>query len=94
MFETIKEESVREAFKRVNVRETTGPDGLSGWILKTCSEQLAVVFGKQFNWSMMASKVPLLWKTSIVCPVPKRSNPKTLNNFHPVAVTSPSSEMF
>ena len=63
-------------FKRVITRKATGPDGLSGRILKTCSEQLAVIFGKRFNWSTVASKVPLLWETSTVCSVPTRGNPK------------------
>ena len=49
MFEEIEEEKVREMLKKVKARKATGNDGVCGRILKTCSEQFAIVFGKLFN---------------------------------------------
>ena len=43
---------------------------------------------KLFNWSVMASKVNLLWKTSIIYLVYDRSNPKALRDFRQEAPTS------
>ena len=40
-----------------------------------------------FNWSLQACVIPNMWKTSILVPVPKKSNPKELNDLRPVALT-------
>ncbi|KAI3375437.1 hypothetical protein L3Q82_021922 [Scortum barcoo] len=36
----------------------------------------------------MQERIPVLWKTSCVVPVPKKATPSGLNNFRPVALTS------
>ena len=41
-----------------------------------------------FNLSLSLERVPALWKTSCVVPVPKTSHPREPNHFRPVALTS------
>ncbi|KAI4875880.1 hypothetical protein NFI96_009457 [Prochilodus magdalenae] len=41
-----------------------------------------------FNMSLKLRRVPQLWKTSCVVPVPKTQHPKDLNSYRPVALTS------
>uniref|UniRef100_A0AAZ3SP39 LIM and calponin homology domains 1 n=1 Tax=Oncorhynchus tshawytscha TaxID=74940 RepID=A0AAZ3SP39_ONCTS len=41
-----------------------------------------------FQSSLDQQHVPVLWKNSIIIPIPKASNPSVLNDYHPVAFTS------
>ena len=61
---------------------------ISGRLLKTCCRGLSGVFFGLFNRSLAQHSVPALWKSSIICPVPKHSNPTCNNDFRPVALTS------
>ncbi|KAK3569833.1 hypothetical protein QTP86_005863 [Hemibagrus guttatus] len=56
----ISEHNVRKAFRRVNTRKAAGPDGITGWVLKTCADQLAPVFTEIFNLSLEQSMIPIL----------------------------------
>ncbi|KAK0145761.1 RNA-directed DNA polymerase from mobile element jockey [Merluccius polli] len=69
-------------------KEGPGPDGISPRLLKDCADQLCGVFRHLFNLSLSLEKVPALWKTSCVVPVPKTPRPKEPNHFRPVALTS------
>ncbi|KAI3375647.1 hypothetical protein L3Q82_003961 [Scortum barcoo] len=60
-----------------------GPDSI------TCADQLCGIFGYTFNLSLKLGRVPQLWKTSCIIPVPKTPHPaKELNSYRPVALTS------
>ena len=65
-----------------------GPDNICGHTLKTCAKQLSPPFHDIFNKSLEAQHVPEVWKDAIVVPVPKSNNPKTLNDFRLVVLTS------
>ena len=77
-----------KCFKKCNPKKSAGPDHIGGRLLKTCADQLGPIFYFLFNMSIGQQIVPLLWKQSTVVPVAKISNPKTLNDFRPVALTS------
>ncbi|KAI3368493.1 hypothetical protein L3Q82_025503, partial [Scortum barcoo] len=66
----------------------TGPDGITPRILKTCASQLSPVLGHLYNLSLSQEKVPMLWKTSCLVPVPKKSRPSDPADYRPVALTS------
>lgn len=65
-----------------------GPDGISSRLLKTCADQLCGILLYMFDLSLKLGKVPQLWKTSCVVPVPKTSRPKDFGDYRPVALTS------
>ncbi|TWW54569.1 RNA-directed DNA polymerase from mobile element jockey [Takifugu flavidus] len=79
---------VRKALKKNRARKATGPDGISSRLLKSCADQLCGIFSHTFNLSLRLGRVPQLWKTSCIVPVPKTPHPKELNSYRPVALTS------
>ncbi len=85
---TVSEDEVRRALKRVNIRKATGPDGITGRVLRSCADQLAGLFTSIFNESLATSVVPTSFKKSIIIPVPKNNKPSCLNDYRPVALTS------
>lgn len=82
------EEEVSSVFSHINPHKASGPDGVSGKLLKVCSSQLCNVFTKLFQLFFDAHFVPRVWKTSTIIPVPKKANASILNDFRPVALTS------
>lgn len=62
---------VRRYFKRINPRKVPGPDGIPGWTLKVCADQLADVFTDIFNLSLLQSVVLTCFKKTTIVPVPK-----------------------
>ena len=60
----------------------------TGRTLKFCADQLSGVFQHLFQTSLDTASIPTVWKTSTVIPIPKTNNPKQLNDFRPVALTS------
>uniref|UniRef100_A0A674MTI7 Catenin alpha-2 n=1 Tax=Takifugu rubripes TaxID=31033 RepID=A0A674MTI7_TAKRU len=79
---------VRKALKKNRARKATGPDGISSRLLRSCADQLCGIFSHMFNLSLKLGRVPQLWKTSCIVPVPKTPHPKELNSYRPVALTS------
>ncbi|KAI5100278.1 hypothetical protein C0J45_9264 [Silurus meridionalis] len=84
---SLTEAQVRLELRKIKVRKAAGPDGISSRLLKTCADQLCGMLYK-FDQSLELGKVPQLWKTSCVVPVPKTSNPKDFGHYRPVALTS------
>lgn len=85
---TIKESEVLQLFRKCNSRKSSGPDNICGRVIKHCAEQLAPVFTDLFRSSFNLHKVPTLWKTSIIIPVPKTQRPTGPNDYRPIALTS------
>ncbi|XP_049901791.1 uncharacterized protein LOC126391221 [Epinephelus moara] len=78
---------VRDQLKKIKTRKAAGPDGISSRLLKSCVDQLYGIVETIFNLSLRLGRVPQLWKTSCVVPVPK-THPKDFSSFRPVALTS------
>ena len=80
-------EVVESVFLKLKTKKAVGPDNISGRLLKQCAAQLCQVFSFLFSWSLRECCVPKLWKTSVICPVPKNNRPTALNDYRPVALT-------
>lgn len=80
--------TVENVLRKINPRKACGPDNIGGRILRMCCEELSYVFSTLFSWSLRDCIVPSLWKTSVICPVPKNRSPSELNDYRPVALTS------
>ncbi len=91
---TVSEDEVRRELRRVNVRKAAGPDGITGRVLRSCADQLAVFFTSIFKESLATSVVPTPFKKSVIIPVPKNSKPSCLNDYCPVALTSTVMKVF
>ncbi len=59
---TVSEDEVRRELKRVNVRKAAGPDGITGRVMRACTDQLAGLFTSIFNESFATSVVPTSFK--------------------------------
>ncbi|KAL0187591.1 hypothetical protein M9458_014690, partial [Cirrhinus mrigala] len=57
-------------------------------VLKDCALQLSGVLHHVFNLSLSLQRVPVMWKTSCLVPVPKTPRPSDLKDYRPVALTS------
>ncbi|KAM3860001.1 uncharacterized protein ACN63O_016557 [Diretmus argenteus] len=57
-------------------------------MLKACAAVLGEPLKHIFDLSLRLGRVPTLWKTSCLIPVPKKPHPSELNDFRPVALTS------
>ncbi len=90
---TLSEDKVQRELRRVNVRKLAGPDGITGRVLRSCADQLAL-FTSIFNEFLATSVVPTSFKKSVIIPVPKNSKPSCLNDYHPVALTSTVMKVF
>ena len=64
------------------------PDNISGLLLKICASELCDIYCRVCNWSLKECSIPSAWKSSIICPVPKKKSPAILNDYRPVTLTS------
>ena len=83
---TVTTGQVKRQLEKLHQQKAAGPDGISPWVLKTCASQLFPVLGHLYTLSQ--EKVPLLWKTSCLVPVFKKSRPSDPADYTPVALTS------
>ncbi|KAI7804208.1 putative RNA-directed DNA polymerase from mobile element jockey-like [Triplophysa rosa] len=83
----VEEHDVRRTMRAVNPRKATGPDGVSGQVLRDCAGQLAGVFTKIFNQCISQAVVPSCLKTFTIIPIPKKNTISCLNDYRPVALT-------
>ncbi len=84
----IREDDVRQVFKKNKRRKAPGPDGVTPVCLKSCADQLAPIFTQIFNRSLEQCEVPSCLKRSTIIPVPKKPKMTGLNDYRPVALTS------
>jgi len=77
------------------IRSTSpGPEGIPSWMYKTCAVELGPVVAKLVNFSLTQCRVPLVWKTAHITPVPKTSPVTGAGDLQPISVTSILSRTF
>ncbi len=74
---TVSEDEVRRTLKRVNVRKVAGPDGITGRVLRSCADQLAVCSLQ----SLMSPLLPLWFPP----PLKNLSSSLCLRTINPLA---------
>ena len=84
----ITEDDVLKTFSKIKINKACGPDKLSGRVLRLGKSALASIFQQIFQQSLNEGYVPTKWKLSEIIPLPKKPQPKVLNDFRPVALTS------
>ena len=53
-----------------------------------CADELTTAFTDIFNRSLKEFRVPAYFKSTLIIPVPKKSNIRCLHDYRPVALTS------
>lgn len=79
---------IKALFNQVCKRKSTGPDGISTFLLKMFAEELTPAWCPIFQTSIDLLKVPAIWKKATIIPIPKKSCPMENNEYRPVALTS------
>ena len=68
-------------------RTSTWWGGLLSWLFKKCCVELAFVVTHLINYSINEGQIPDIWRTAIVTPVPKLTQPAACNDYRPISVT-------
>jgi len=72
----------------------SGSDELSPWVLKDCACFLAPVITLFINHSLRVGKFPKCLKSANVVPIPKSSNPASIEDFRPISMLPALSKVF
>ena len=68
---TFQQEEVLKLMKGLDVRKAVGPDGISGWVLKECAEELVGPIYDIMKRSLEDGELPLDWKRANIVPIYK-----------------------
>ena len=81
------EDEVLGLLLAIDTSKASGPDGISGTMLKNTAHTISPLVTRLFNLSIKTGKVPHQWKISSVVPIPKAS-PNTDNprNYRPISL--------
>ena len=79
---------VKTYLRKVDPSKASGPDGISGHILKNCSTSLCYPLSILFNKSYRSSILPHDWKDANVVPIHKKGDKADVQNYRPVSLTS------
>ena len=85
---TISEEDVVQHLSILDPSKATGPDGISGRVLKECSSVIAPSLCSLFNHSLHSGTVPSERKSANVTPVHKKDKKEPATNYRPISLLS------
>ena len=84
----VQKQDVGRLLENLDVRKGMGPDGVSGWTLKECKEQLIQPIWKVITSSIKEGRVPKEWKRANIVPIYKGGKKTDPLNDRPVSLTS------
>ena len=70
----------------INVCKASGPDQVSGRMLKFTAASIAAPVTKLFNQSLSTGCFPVTWKRSNIVPIPKSGDKASPANYRPVSL--------
>ena len=83
--------SVEQTFlilHQIQPGKSQGPDHIPGWLLQMGASVLAEPVCSILNASFREQKVPALWKSADICPLPKVPNPTRIEkDLRPISLT-------
>ncbi|BHF80866.1 hypothetical protein SprV_0702399400 [Sparganum proliferum] len=87
-FQPVSLATAEKHLKKVRGSTAAGPDGVSPFLLKSCSSQVAPILTHLINMSFMESKIPDAWRTVRITPIPKKPANFGPKSFRPIASSS------
>jgi hypothetical protein len=85
---TINRNGLLKLLKDINVHKATGPDNISGMLLKTVCEEVVDSLAIIFQSSLDSGKLPSAWKEAYITPLYKKGDKSMASNYRPVSLTS------
>ena len=79
---------------KINPNKSTGPDNISGQVLKHCARSIAYPLSLLFNLSFKTGSIPNEWKLAHVVPIHKKGEISDIENYRPISLTSIISKIF
>ena len=90
----IIESEVRHAIKQMKPKTASGPDNISGDILKTGSTTIINKLKDRFNRYLEEERIPDQWKTSRTVLLFKKGDRDNIKNYRPIALLSQPYKLF
>ena len=83
---SVSPQDVFQKLKKLNLSKSGGPDCIPPRINKEFAYELCFPLAEIFNCSLQEGRLPNIWKSAYVVPVPK-SNTPSLDNVRPISLT-------
>ena len=81
-------DQISNILKDIETNKSSGPDGITGTVLKKCSSSLSYPLSILFNISFASGQLPQDWKLANVVPVHKKGDKADIENYRPISLTS------
>ena len=91
---SITQNEIRDAVKRLKSNKAVGPDRLPSYIVKGCIDFLVYPLHYLFNLSLKTKVFPKIWKEVRLCPVHKKDDKTDIKNYRPIAILSVPSKLY
>lgn len=85
---------VTNALERMKNTKTAGHDEIPSFVLRDCSQCLAVPLQFIFNKVLKSGTFPEQWKVTKICPVFKSGQINNISNYRPISILSNFSKAF
>ena len=79
---------IKSILDALDTNKANGPDGISGTVLKHCSDSLSYPLSKIFHLCYIVGYIPPEWKTSNIVPVHKKDEKRNVENYRPISLIS------
>ena len=84
----VEKGEVLKILKKVDPNKAMGPDGVSGWILKECAEEIVDPIHNLIQCSLNTGELPCEWKRANIVPIYKGGDSENALNYRPVSLIS------
>ena len=93
VFANMTEELILDATKSLKTKHSSGPDGISTYLLKEIIQIIARPLAYIFNLSFKTGYIPIEFKTARIKPIYKSGNKHEFNNYRPISLLSTFSKL-
>ena len=80
------EEEIIHLLQNIDVSKSSGPDRISGQMLKGTAHSIALSITKLFNMSITLGCFPQTWKLSNAVPITKSADNTSPTNYRPISL--------
>jgi hypothetical protein len=84
---TISTPGIKKLLSNINPHKATGPDNISGRVLKELQEKTAPILSLIFTKYFHTGQTPIDWKTANVAPAFKKGDKHKAVNYRPISLT-------